>query len=46
MDDEEQMIDRVAVVIESYLSQLDDPGEVDSRDLAENIVLRLSKGDQ
>lgn len=35
--------ERIAEVIASYLDQLDDPGDVDSDDLAENIVIQLNR---
>jgi hypothetical protein len=38
---DEDVTERIREVIESYLDQLDDPGEVDAQDLAENIALRL-----
>lgn len=41
--DRAALIDRIDGVISSYLDQLDDPGEVDSWDLAENIVIQLEK---
>jgi hypothetical protein len=39
-EDTTELIERV---IASYLDQLDDPGEVDAQDLAENIASRLEK---
>lgn len=37
------MTDTVTEVIDSYLNQLDDADDVDSRDLAENIVIQLRR---
>lgn len=31
----------VEKVISDYLDQLDDPGEVDAQDLADNVVIQL-----
>ncbi|WP_367575294.1 hypothetical protein [Streptomyces griseoaurantiacus] len=39
--DGDATIDHVEETIASYLDQLDDPGEVDAHDLAENIVIRM-----
>lgn len=41
MDD--ATVEKVLKVIESYLDQLDDPGDVDAQVLAENIVLNLER---
>jgi hypothetical protein len=41
--DRAALVDRVEEVVSAYLDQLDDPGEVDSGDLAENIVIQLEK---
>lgn len=35
------LIDAVSDVIGSYLDQLDNPDDVDTDDVAENIVIRL-----
>lgn len=40
---DEKTLELVTEVIESYLDQLNDPGEVDSDDLAENIVRNLER---
>jgi hypothetical protein len=42
---DEEMTERIAAVIASYLDDLDDPGEVDSDDLAENIVRVIGRTD-
>jgi hypothetical protein len=35
--------EQIEEVVSAYLGDLDDPGEVDSEDLAENIVLQLER---
>lgn len=40
---DEDTTDLIEDVIASYLDQIDDPGNVDARDLAENIAYRLEK---
>lgn len=41
---DEELVDRIEAVVESYLDDIDDPGDVDARVLAENIALSLAKG--
>ena len=41
--DRAALIDRIEEVVSAYLNELDDPGEVDSDVLAENIAIRLER---
>ncbi len=40
---EPRAADTVRETIEHYLDQLDDPGEVDAQDLADNVVIQLKR---
>jgi hypothetical protein len=42
--DDEATTDLIARVVEDYLDQLNDPGEVEAQELAENIARNLQRG--
>jgi hypothetical protein len=41
--DRDALVSLLETVIGAYLNQLADPGEVDSQDLAENVVIQLER---
>lgn len=45
-EQEEARIELIELVVSDYLSQLDDPGQVEARDLAENIAHQLEKANE
>lgn len=43
---QEWLRNRIEEAIEAYLDDLDDPGDVDSDDLADNVARHLLKGEE
>jgi hypothetical protein len=43
---DDETVDQVEELIDGYLNDLDELDEIDSRVLAENIVIWLGKGDR